>query len=131
MNSKFSHLCFLSAVIRSVYHHPLLSKIPQNTAAYHFKILCTCPKMVGVICKYLQVMLLQQTSGLQYQVWSGCTITSWVLFWNLAEGMSPSEIHGYCGRDKNKDIDRSIILTLACFKTGFLFLSLVVLKLNL
>lgn len=39
MNSKFSHLCLLSAVIRRVYHHPLLSKIPQNTAAYYFKIL--------------------------------------------------------------------------------------------
>lgn len=32
---------------------------------------------------------------------------------------------------KNKNIDRSIMLALVCFKTGFLFLILVVLKLNL
>lgn len=32
---------------------------------------------------------------------------------------------------KNKDTDWSIMLTLTCFKTGFLFLALVVLKLNL
>lgn len=131
MNSKFSHLCLLSAVIRSVYHHPLLSKIPENTVAYHFKILCICPKTVGVICKFLQVMPLSKLQD--YSVRCGVTAPSLPgsYFGTWLKECPHLKFMVTVFDTKNRDIDRSIMLTLVCFKTEFLFLALIVLKLNL
>lgn len=105
LNSEVSCLCVLSTVVRSTT--TLVSITPSlalrsNTKAQQPIVLMFCTSVLKWWVSSASSCRVQQNSGLQCQVQSGRSITSWVLLWNLAEGTSPSEIHGYCVREKGQ-----------------------------